>query len=167
MAAPRPNPRLAKLHRTYSVDEIAKLYGIHRNTVRAWIRAGLPTTDQRRPLLVLGRELAEFLRERRAAARRPCGPGEIFCVRCREPRRPAGAAVCYRPLTGEQGMLVGRCGCCNAGLNRRVSLTRLAETLSQMNVTLTQGEEHINESAMPSLNCDFAEDLQNHADASS
>ncbi len=28
----RPNPRLAKIHRNYSVEEIATLYDIHKNT---------------------------------------------------------------------------------------------------------------------------------------
>ena len=48
MPATRPNPRLAKIHRSYTVDEIATLYGVHRNTVRAWIARGLATVDQRR-----------------------------------------------------------------------------------------------------------------------
>lgn len=166
MSANRPNPRLAKTYRSYTVEEIAKLYGVHRNTVRAWIARGLPTIDERRPVLVLGRHLAEFLRARRALTKRPCGPGEIYCVRCREPRRPAGATVHYRPLTAEQGMLVGRCACCNAGLNRRVSAAGLAATIARLGVRLMQGEEHIDESAKPSLNSDFAKDAQNHAYAS-
>ena len=40
-----PNPRLVKIHRNYTVEEIATLFGIHKNTVRDWVKAGL--TDQR------------------------------------------------------------------------------------------------------------------------
>jgi hypothetical protein len=29
------NPRLVKIHRSYSVEEIARLFGIHKNTRRA------------------------------------------------------------------------------------------------------------------------------------
>jgi hypothetical protein len=38
-----PNPRRAKIHRNYTVAEIATLYTVHRNTVREWIKHGLPT----------------------------------------------------------------------------------------------------------------------------
>jgi hypothetical protein len=165
MPATRPNPRLAKIHRSYTVDEIAKLYGVHRNTVRSWIARGLPTVDERRPLLVLGNHLAAFLQARRAANKRPCGPGEIYCLRCREPRQPAGGVVRYRPLTTTQGSLVGLCACCGAGLNRRVSLAKLPLVSAGLVVTQQQAPEHIDESQQPSLNSDFKQDNLDHANA--
>jgi hypothetical protein len=165
MPATRPNPRLAKIHRSYTVDEIAKLYGVHRNTVRAWIARGLPTVDERRPVLVLGSHLVAFLQARRTANKRPCGPGEIYCLRCREPRKPAGEAVRYQPVTPTQGSLVGLCGCCGAGLNRRVSLAKLPLVSAGLAVTSAQGREHIDESPQPSLNSDFKQDNPDHANA--
>jgi hypothetical protein len=163
--ASRPNPRLAKIHRSYTVEEIAKLYGVHRNTVRAWIKRGLPMVDQRRPVLVLGRHLADFLRERRTVNKRSCGPGEIYCVRCREPRAPAGGEVVYRPLSPAQGNLVGRCGCCGAGLYRRVSLAKLSQVLGVLCLTKPQAQEHIDESPQPTVNSDFMQDGPDHAKA--
>ena len=70
MSKRHPNPRLAKIHRTYTVEEIAGLYGIHRNTVRDWIKRGLPTCDTRRPQLVLGRDLVAFIQARRSSLQR-------------------------------------------------------------------------------------------------
>ena len=162
----RPNPRLAKIHRSYTVEEIAKLYGVHRNTVRAWIARGLQTVDQRRPILVLGSHLVAFLQAKRAVNKRPCGPGEIYCLRCREPRRPAGGAVRYHPLTATLGNLVGLCGRCGAGLNRRVSLVKLPVVLADLAVTLGQAREHIDESQQATLNSDFVQDGSNHANSS-
>ena len=99
------------------------------------------------------------------AKKRPCGPGEIYCLRCREPRRPADGAVRYHPLTPTQGSLVALCGCCGAGLNRRVSLAKLPQVLGDLGVTLPQAPEHIDESPQPSLNSDFIQDGTTHANA--
>lgn len=57
--------RRVKIHPSYTVDEAARLFGVHKNTVRAWRKSGLQTIDDRRPILVLGRHLAKFLHDRR------------------------------------------------------------------------------------------------------
>jgi transposase len=68
----RPNPRLVKIHRSYAVEEIARRLEVHKNTVRAWMRAGLKAIDHRRPTLISGAELVEFLKEKRQKKKRPC-----------------------------------------------------------------------------------------------
>lgn len=165
MPSTRPNPRRAKIHRNYTVDEIARLYCVHRNTVRAWIKRGLQTIDQRRPALVLGSHLGEFLRARRTASKRSCRPGEIYCVRCREPRAPVGGEVRYRPLTPTQGNLIGVCSVCAAGLYRRVSAAKLPLVLGSLSVTEPQAPEHIGDSREASVNSDFMPDGPIHAKA--
>ena len=92
MGCRRPNPRLVKVHRNYSVEEIARLFRLHKNTVRNWLRQGLTLVDERRPLLILGRELSRFLQERRQNAKQVCGPGRLFCVACRAPKVGESAA---------------------------------------------------------------------------
>jgi len=79
MGTRHPNPRLAKLHRTYSVEEVARLFKLHKNTVRNWLKQGLTPIDDRRPILILGKELSRFLQERRHKAKQVCGPGRIYC----------------------------------------------------------------------------------------
>jgi hypothetical protein len=167
VAKPRSNPRLAKIHRSYTVEEIAALYSVHRNTVRQWIKGGLPVVDQRRPVLVLGAALAEHLRIKRTVNKRPCRPGEIYCMRCREPRVPAGANVRYHPITPTQGNLVGLCPNCSAGLYRRVSATNLGQFEGLLRITLPPAGEHIGESAQPPANSDFTQDAPDHANAPS
>jgi hypothetical protein len=145
MAKRHPNPRLAKIHRNYTVEEIANLFDIHRNTVRNWIKQGLPTTDRRSPLLILGRDLAAFLQRRRQQAKQTCQPGEIYCVCCRMPQKPAGLMADYVPTTAKLGKLIGICPSCERLIRRPVSLAKLAQVRGDLDIQFPQGQEHINE----------------------
>lgn len=160
-----PNPRLAKIHRNYTVDEVAGLFGIHRNTVREWIKRGLPTSDGRRPLLILGRDLVAFLSARRMKNKRTCRPGEIYCVRCRAPQTAAGGMADYEPLTPSQGTLVGICPVCESMMYRRVNFAKLKEVSGNLEVCLTQGHRHIGESPQPFVNSDFKQGAATHVNA--
>ena len=150
-----PNPRLAKIHRNYTVEEVASLFGIHRNTVREWVKRGLPTSDGRRPTLILGRDLVAFLSARRAKNKRTCQPGELYCVRCRAPRAPAGDMVDYVPLTATLGNLAAICSVCETMIYRRVSLTKLALVCGKLDVRMPQALEHIGERAQTTVNSDL------------
>lgn len=155
MSKRHPNPRLAKIHRNYTVEEIATLFDVHRNTVRAWVKRGLPTSDDRRPMLILGRDLVAFLQAQRAKNKRPCQPGEIYCVRCRAPKAAAGDMADYEALTTTQGNLVSICPDCETIIYRRVSLAKLAQIRGKLDITFPQALRHIGESAQPSVNSDF------------
>jgi hypothetical protein len=167
MASRQPNYRLVKIHRNYSVEEVARGLGVHRNTVRQWIKQGLPICDARRPVIILGKHLADFLKARRAKNKRPCRPGEIYCVRCRDARMPCGSIAEYRPLTATQGDLVGVCPQCSCRMFRRVSLARVADVSGKLTVTITEAASHIGDSPQPSVNSDFNREPSNHANAQS
>lgn len=150
-----PNPRLAKIHRNYTVEEVASLYGVHRNTVRAWVKRGLPTNDELRPMLILGRDLVAFLQAQRTKNKRTCQPGEIYCVRCRAPKEPAGDMADYEPLTATLGNLIAICSDCETLMYRRVSLSKMDQIRGNLDITFPKALPHINESAQPSVNSDF------------
>jgi hypothetical protein len=152
------NHRLVKTHRTYTVEEVARRWSVHRNTVRQWLKRGLPTIDRKRPLLIHGRDLATFLLARRQRDRRPCAQGEIYCVRCRVPRFPAGGVADYEPLTPVQGNLIGICPICECLIYRRVSLARLHEARGGLDIRVKDGLAHIVEKAGLSVNSDFRPD---------
>ena len=58
--APRPrrkhryNLRLIKATWPYTVQEIAELFGVHKNAVLGWLKAGLKSDRSQRPFLVRG-----------------------------------------------------------------------------------------------------------------
>ena len=100
----RINPRCAKKHRSYTIFELADLLGLHRNTVRHWIRESLPVIDGARPALILGSDFQAWWGKQRRAAKRPCQPGQMYCFKCREPKAPAlGMVEC--PITSKSMVL--------------------------------------------------------------
>lgn len=158
----RPNPRLAKIHRSYTVEEAATLYGVHRNTVSHWVKKGLQTIDERRPMLILGRDLGDFLQKQRQKNKRPCQSGQIYCVRCRAPKYPAGSMADYQPITADLGTLVGLCPDCESMIYRRVNPAKLEQVRGQLDITMTQAQSRISESPEPSVNSDLTQEGANH-----
>jgi len=154
MGARHPNPRFVKIHRSYSVEEIARLFHIHKNTVRNWLRQGLTAIDRQRPTLVLGSELVRFLRERRQSAKQKCGPGRIYCIACRAPKFPAGNVVDCIPSTATAGNLCGICPDCERMIYRRINLGKIDSVRGNLEITLTQPQARIRDTASPSVNCD-------------
>jgi hypothetical protein len=155
-----PNPRLAKIHRNYSVEEVSRLFSVHKNTVRAWLRQGLVPIDDQRPTLVRGEELSRFLTDRRSRTKQACGPGHIYCLPCRAPKVPAGKmADCIQ--TGDTtGCLQGICPDCNRMIYRRINPRKLAAVRGDLDVTVTQALARLGDMKKPNVNCDSTEGQQ-------
>lgn len=155
MARRHPNHRLIKIHRSYSVEEVAATLGVHKNTVRNWLRHGLDANDSSRPVLIHGQGLVAFLKSRRQANKQRCKPGEIYCVRCRTPVSPAGSMADYLPLATGSGNLRGICPQCDTLVHRRVSLARIDTVRGDLDISFPQARERIGEAPPPTVNCDL------------
>lgn len=149
------NPNLAKIYRNYTVEEVASLYDVFKGTVREWVKHGLPTINDKRPMLILGSDLAAFHQARRTKNKQKCKPGEIYCVGCRAPKAPAGDMAEYVSVTETLGNLIAICPDCGKIMNRRVNLAKLEQIRGQIDITMPQALRHIVESAQPSVNSDL------------
>ena len=153
MGARRIDSRVIKLHRSYSVGEAAEALGVHKNTVANWLRQGLQPIDKVRQILIHGEELRRFLKERRHRRKSPCRPDELWCLRCKAPRRPDGGLVDYLPMSASGGNLRGLCPKCGCLMHRRVSKTQLAAMAAQFDIAFPQAQSRLNGCSSPSLNC--------------
>ena len=149
------NPNLAKIHRSYTVEEVASRYGVFKGTVRAWIKAGLPTISDKRPMLILGGDLVAFHQARRTKNKQTCKPGEIYCVRCRAPKAPAGGMADCNLVNGKIWNLVAICPDCDSIMNQRISLAKLELIRTKMDISLPQALQHIVDSNQASVNSDL------------
>ena len=158
MGARHPNPRLAKIHRSYSVEEMARLFRVHKNTVRTWLRQGLKVIDDQRPTVVRGEEIRRFLSERRARAKQSCGPGRIYCLPCRAPKEP-GLKMAECVKTAETtGTLQGICPDCGRLIYRRVNPQKIDAVRGDLDVTVTWAGSRIEDTTKSNVNCDFTGD---------
>jgi len=152
------NHRLVKIHRSYTIEETANLFRIHKNTVHRWVKDGLATIDDKRPMLILGNVLVEFLQARRKKNKQTCKPGELYCVRCRAPKSPAGNMVEYSPITEKFGNLIAICPDCNSLMNRNVSLAKIEEFLGKVDISFPEAVKRLIERPNTTVNSDMKQE---------
>lgn len=149
------NPNKARIHRNYTVEEVANLFSIHKNTVRSWVKDGLPINDDKRPILILGVSLRQYLQTKRLANKRKCLPFEIYCLRCRLPQKPLGNMADYELSGSSTGRLIGLCPVCETVINKYFNLAKLEQIEGKLDITFTKALKHINDSNKPLLNSDL------------
>jgi excisionase family DNA binding protein len=153
----RADWRRIKSKYSYTVEEAARALGVHRSTVRNWVRTGaLPAMTGSRPHLILGSVLVEYLKRRRVAQKRKCGPGELYCLKCRVPRKPVAELIEHRPMTSGRSRIVAICSTCERLMNRFVADRNLAASLRELGVQSGPGEGSLADTGSLSLNCHFA-----------
>ena len=154
----RPNYRLVKIHRNYTVEEVARLFGTHKNTVRAWVKSGLPTCDSKRPMLILGRDLRAYLQARRT--RRTSGHASPAKSTACDAARQSGPPGTWRSTSRSRrssGNLEGICPDCGGMMYRRASKAKLPEIRAKLDITFTEAERRVSESNVPTVNSDFSQ----------
>lgn len=117
-------------NRSYTVEEAAEAVGVTAQTVRLWIRRGLPAMTGQRPFLILGGELKDFVSRERDRRKRPLSRGEFFCLRCKAATTPALGLVEYRPMGAASGRVHGFCAVCEGSCSLVISAARLPDWAS-------------------------------------
>jgi hypothetical protein len=153
----RFNYRRVKIHRNYTITELADAVGAHKHTVGRWIAAGLPTTDAKRPLLIHGADFHAFMKARKPIKQR-CKPGEFYCLGCRAPKRPAGDMADYVPRTTARGSLSGICPACGKMIYRAVSLAKVNQISGGLDVAYPKGEQRLIDTSAALSNGDLRQD---------
>lgn len=151
------NPRLVRRDYSYTIQDIAELFSLHKNAVGQWLKAGLKPIDRSRPLLIHGSDLINFLLMRQAARRTRCQPTEFYCFRCRAPRPPTDRKVDVLPRNAKLLSLVAHCATCGTKMNKSGSVRQLP-TYRQLFTCTMPAQPHLTEIPQPSDNRDFTGD---------
>lgn len=152
MAKRMHNPRAAKIHRSYTVEQTATLYTTTKGTVRNWIKQGLKVCNKQKPILLHGSDLNQFHAEKRQKYKRPCSEKEIYCMRCREPRQISHGLVEFEHINEKTGNLKSICPVCSTLMFKRVNFQKLKLIAQEIGLTLTEHQLHIIDTQQPSVN---------------
>jgi hypothetical protein len=104
------------------------------------------------PTIIRGADLIDFLKQRGTSRKQPCGPGRLFCLRWKEPRRPAFDEVEFWPDGPKLGSLRGLCPTCAGIMHRRTSIARIASAAGNLEVAFPQGDPRLSQLAQPNSN---------------
>ena len=150
------NTNLIKGTLSYSTNEMAKRFNIHKRTVQEWYRAGLPRIDSRKPSLVLGADLKAFLKTRLNKTKSKCLKNELYCLKCKAPQQSRDNAVEIRFLSKTRLMILGVCAQCNTKTNKVNSTKNLTEISKIFAIQQIHNRDLIG-SDIPSFNTDIQE----------
>ncbi|MCF6355991.1 MAG: helix-turn-helix domain-containing protein [Candidatus Polarisedimenticolaceae bacterium] len=145
------NPNWAKIHRSYTVKEVADLFKRDKNTVRNWLKNGLAVCDSGYPILILGSALREFIRTKKTRRKQKCRPWEFYCMRCKKPQTPVENMADYEPQSATKGRLIALCPVCLTVMNKYASLSSLEKIKGKLEISLPTTQKQINKSNPPPL----------------
>lgn len=107
---------------TYTVEELATLFDIAPHTVFRWIREeGLKRLPGFKKYYVHSSDLRRFLQRLNKRNKKPCGANEIYCCKCRVPRKPSMDTLQAENLPNGTIRVKAQCGECGTGQFKVVS----------------------------------------------
>lgn len=123
------NLRLIKTSRSYYVQQIVKLLGVHKRTVHTWIKEGLQPNSDEKPYLIHGSTLKSFIKDRQDKRKSKCRSGEVFCLTCHKPRTLKDDSLEFCFINEIKLNVGGKCSECGNKLKRFTSPEKLIELL--------------------------------------
>lgn len=152
------NPNLIKSKHSYTLSEVAQIYGIDIRTAYSWRKRGLKAIDENsRPYLFWGEEIRRFLEENSKKRKHSLKPGEFFCTTCREPRRSLSDNISIEHTNkslgnkSKQVYLKGICNVCGQSLYLFYSDKKLEE-LCATGLIVKEHEKYLYGSGYSSIN---------------
>ncbi len=113
--------RFIKDNYSYTVEQIADLFGIDVATVRRWIKEeGLMRIPKTRPFLIHSSALKKFLTKKKAKHKQFCKTHEAFCCKCKAPRTPKSGTGKAVKLPNGSIRFQGQCAICHTKVNKTI-----------------------------------------------
>lgn len=139
---------------SYTIHEIAELFSLHKNSVSTWIKSGLPIIDNKKPYLINGADLIQFLNIRQKKRKHICKSYELYCCKCRLPRKPHPNSVIIENRNMYRLKISARCEICQTKMFKDANVQKRIE-IEKAFAALLQTQEHIYDCNVVSINSDI------------
>ncbi len=105
---------------SYTIKELTGILSVNEKTLLRWMDNGLKSVPGgSKPLLVLGSELQEFLKQKDAKKKVQLKRSEFYCFTCKAARRAKKGSI--RTLKGKK---TAYCSVCNGKMSRTIQLAQ-------------------------------------------
>lgn len=145
---------------SYTVHEVAELFQLHKNSVLFWLRSGLKKIDSKKPYLINGADLVDYLNSKQKKRKQKCRIDELFCFKCKRPRSPKQGSVIISERNIFRLKISARCETCNTRMFKDASVQRRTE-LESIYAPFLLNMEHIRVCTNLSTNCELKENSNN------
>lgn len=81
---------------SYDIEELCDLLSVHSQTIRDWIRNGLPINKGSGVTLVYGNDLKNFLGNLNKSQKRPTNFDQMLCMSCKDAKDPFRKQICLK-----------------------------------------------------------------------
>ena len=108
------SPKGVYKYRSYTIEELSVLLSKDKKTLLRWIEKGLKTIpESRKPILIMGSDLKEFLRNKYSKKRVKLNRNQFYCFTCKK-------ATCAKRGSMEKlsNRKIARCCVCNGKIGR-------------------------------------------------
>lgn len=117
--ARRLDARRVKLHRSYTLEQLAENLGVTVGTIRRWCKLGLPGLTDSRPFLIQGRDFKAFHAAKLSLKKTKLAPFEVYCLGCQSARMPTAGLVDCEPMEAARVRIMAICPTCER-MTRRI-----------------------------------------------
>ena len=128
--AKKYNLKLIKKKQSYTVKEVAQLFCIGKRSVFRWIDKGLKPIDSgRRPFLIMGFDLYDFLKHEQLKNKVKLKEDEFYCMKCQKSRKATKVEIVdtgkiLKKSGQKQKMKIGKCTICKTKVNKLLPSTK-------------------------------------------
>lgn len=123
------NTRIIKPQACYSAELLSKTLKVNKQTIYIWKKQGLKTIDNNLPLMFFGQDVIDFLEDRKNARKVPCKIDELYCLKCKKPKKAYDNKIALNPNGKNKVNVIAECITCRTKTHKSQGIENIAEIL--------------------------------------